>query len=59
LLIGYVSVLGLAAVLAVLSRTLMRPAAEVVHGELANTAAARLPEATSQNSLVGDQVAAA
>jgi hypothetical protein len=37
LLIGYASVLALAAVLAVLSRTLMRPAVEPLHDELANT----------------------
>lgn len=35
LVIGYASVLAVAAVLAVLSRALMRPAAEPLHGDLA------------------------
>ena len=58
LLIGYASVLAVAAVLAVLSRTLMRPAAEPLHGDLANTAEPLLPDVASADSKIGGQVAA-
>ena len=57
LCIGYASVLAVAAILAVLSRTLMRPAAEPLHGDLANTAAPLLPEVASADS-IGGQIAA-
>ena len=63
LLIGYASVLAVAAVLAVLGRTLMRPAAEQLHsdlakerGDLAKTAVPLLPDGA--DSMIGGQVAA-
>lgn len=58
LLIGYASVLAVAAVLAVLGRTMMRPAAEPLHGDPAKTAVTLLPEVASADSVIGGQVAA-
>lgn len=58
LLIGYASVLAVAAVFAVLSRTLMRPAVEGLHGDLVSNAAPLLPDVASADPMIGGQVAA-
>ena len=57
MLLGYTSMLALAAVLAVLSRTLLRRAAKPLHDELANTVPV-LPEAAGADSTIDGQVAA-
>ena len=57
MLLGYTSMLALAAVLAVLSRTLLRRAAKPLHDELANTVPV-LPEVAGADSTIDGQVAA-